>query len=80
MKKWFNNNKLYAAGAMVGAIAGYFYWQQAGCSSGTCMITSKPFNSTLYGALLGALLMGMFKKDNKKQTVKEEEKRHGHDI
>ena len=74
MKKWFNINKLYIAGAVVGAIAGYFYWQQVGCSSGTCMITSKPLNSTLYGALLGSLLFGMFKKEDKKQTLKEEEK------
>ena len=74
MKKWFNNNKLYVAGAIVGAIAGYLYWQQIGCSSGTCMITSKPLNSTIYGALMGALLLGMFKKEDKKQALKEEEK------
>jgi len=74
MKKWFNNNKLYVAGGFVGAIAGYLYWQQIGCASGTCMITSKPVNSTLYGALLGALLFGTFKKEDKRQTLKEEEK------
>jgi len=73
MKKWFNNNKLYLIGAVSGAIAGYLYWQQVGCSSGTCMITSKPVNSTLYGALMGALLLGMFKKENKKQALKEKE-------
>lgn len=74
MKKWFNNNKLYIAGALIGAIAGYFYWQQIGCSSGTCMITSKPFNSTLYGAFMGSLLLGIFKKENKREKVSEEEK------
>ncbi len=75
MKKWFNNNKLYLAGAIIGAIAGYLYWQQVGCSSGTCMITSKPINSTLYGALMGALLLGMFKKENRKQVLKDEDKK-----
>ena len=76
MKKWFKNNALYLIGAAVGAIAGYFYWQQVGCVSGTCMITSKPINSTLYGALMGSLLFGMFKKEKKKEIIKEGENNH----
>ncbi len=72
MKKWFNSNKLYLLGAFIGAIAGYLYWQQIGCASGTCMITSKPVNSTIYGALMGALLLGMFKKEKKKETLKQD--------
>lgn len=75
MKKWFNNNKLYLIGAFIGAIAGYIYWQQIGCSSGTCIITSKPFSSTVYGALMGSLIFGLFKKENKKESVSEEEKK-----
>jgi len=67
MKKWFRNNKLYLIGAAAGAVAGYLYWRQVGCSSGTCMITSRPLNSTLYGALMGALLLGIFKKETKKE-------------
>ena len=74
MKKWFNSNKLYLAGAIAGAIAGYLYWQQIGCSSGTCTITSKPLNSTIYGAVMGTLIFGLFKKEIKKQSIKEEEK------
>lgn len=70
MKKWFKNNLLYIIGAFVGAIAGYLYYHQIGCASGTCRITSKPLNSTLYGALMGSLLFGIFKKDNKKQSLK----------
>lgn len=62
---------------MLGAIAGFFYWQQIGCSSGTCMITSKPINSTIYGATMGALLLGMFKKENKNHLNKE---KNSHDI
>ena len=77
MKKWFKNNALYLIGAAVGAIAGYIYWQQVGCVSGTCTITSKPINSTLYGALMGSLLFGMFKKEKKKEIIKEGE---DHDV
>ncbi len=52
-------------GIVLGAIAGWMYWYFVGCSSGTCAITSKPTNSTLYGALMGYLVAGMFKKDVK---------------
>lgn len=76
MKKWFKNNLLYIVGAALGAIAGYIYWQQVGCASGTCMITSRPVNSTLYGALMGALLFGIFKKENKKEVIQEGEENH----
>lgn len=47
-------------GVIVGAVAGYFYYQQIGCVSGTCAITSKPLNSTLYGMLMGGLLFNLF--------------------
>lgn len=52
-------------GIVIGAIAGWLYWHFVGCSSGTCAITSKPINSTLYGALMGYLVAGMFQKDVK---------------
>jgi len=64
IKKIITNNRLLIAGAALGAIAGYLYWQQVGCSSGTCMITSKPLNSTIYGGVMGALLFTLFKKEN----------------
>ena len=65
---WIKNNLHYIIGAIAGAAAGYFYWKTFGCQSGTCMITSKPLNSTLYGALMGTLLCGIFKKENKPKT------------
>jgi uncharacterized membrane protein YeaQ/YmgE (transglycosylase-associated protein family) len=76
MKKWFKNNLWYVIGAVTGTIAGYLYWQQIGCASGTCMIISKPLNSSLYGALMGTLLFGMFKKEKKKISLKEKETDH----
>ncbi len=53
-------------GITLGAIAGFLYWNYVGCASGTCAITSKPINSTLYGALMGYLVAGMFKRNVKK--------------
>ena len=46
-------------GVLVGLITGYIYYLQIGCVSGTCSITSKPLNSTLYGGVLGGLLFNM---------------------
>jgi len=60
---WIKNNKLTLAGVVAGAIAGYLYYSYIGCASGTCAITSKPINSTLYGAMMGGLLLNMFKKE-----------------
>jgi hypothetical protein len=53
-------------GIVVGAIAGYLYYFYVGCASGTCAITSKPLNSTLYGALMGGLVFNLFVKSPKK--------------
>lgn len=47
-------------GIVVGAILGYLYYFYVGCASGTCAITSKPLNSTLYGALMGGLIFNLF--------------------
>lgn len=48
-----------AIGGVLGAIAGYLYYHFVGCASGTCAITSKPLNSTIYGMFMGGLLLDM---------------------
>ena len=53
-------------GIVVGLIAGYAYYHFVGCTSGTCAITSKPLNSTVYGGLMGGLLFNMFVTSPKK--------------
>jgi hypothetical protein len=58
--------KLTLIGIAVGAIGGYLYYYFVGCANGTCMITSSPVNSTLYGSLMGALLFNTFQKENQK--------------
>lgn len=65
MKKFVSTNILSIAGVIVGAVAGYLYYHYVGCASGTCAITSKPLNSTLYGAMMGGLLFSMLKKEEK---------------
>ncbi len=49
-------------GLIAGAIGGYLYYQQVGCLSGSCAITSNPWSSTLYGTLMGGLLFDLFRK------------------
>ncbi|MFA6060133.1 MAG: DUF6132 family protein [Taibaiella sp.] len=68
MKKFFKAHWLSMAGMVAGALAGYFYWKFVGCSSGSCAITSRPLNSSIYGAVMGGLLFSIFKK-NKKEAV-----------
>lgn len=61
MKNIIKKNILTIIGVGVGALAGYLYWLNVGCSSGTCAITSNPINSTIYGSVMGGLLLSMIK-------------------
>ncbi len=45
-----------AIGTVIGAGLGLALYRFVGCASGACPITSNPWISTLYGALMGALL------------------------
>ena len=80
MKNWINKNRLYVVGALLGALAGFLYWNFVGCTSGTCMITSKPINSTLYGATMGALLLGTFKTEKSESTASAKKENQPNDI
>ncbi|MCO6461815.1 MAG: hypothetical protein J5I59_10445 [Saprospiraceae bacterium] len=59
-------------GIFLGALAGYAYYHYVGCSTGTCFITSNPWNSTVYGALLGGLFFTGSKKNSKNNNQNEE--------
>ncbi len=69
MKKFAKKHLFTLIGVVIGAIAGYLYWKFIGCTTGSCAITSNPFNSTLYGAVMGGLLVSTFKKDKKQYDV-----------
>ncbi|MBC7451945.1 MAG: hypothetical protein H7259_10685 [Cytophagales bacterium] len=48
------------AGIIAGSIVGYAYWYFIGCASGTCAITSVWYRSTLYGSIMGGLVVSTF--------------------
>lgn len=60
-------------GVVIGAVAGFIYYRLVGCESGSCMITAHPVNSTLYGAMMGGLLVSSFKKSNQNHNNKNNE-------
>jgi len=49
-------------GGIIGGLLGFAYYRLVGCASGTCPITSNPYISTLYGAMLGLLIASGNKK------------------
>lgn len=67
---FINKNKLSIIGAILGAMGGFLYYYFVGCSNGTCAISSNPLNSTLYGAVMGSLLLNVFKKEESKTEEK----------
>ena len=72
MKNWIIQNKLYLLGAVIGALAGFIYWKNVGCLTGTCAITSSPLNSTIYFAILGSILFGLFTKQSVTTVTKKQ--------
>ena len=47
-------------GLFIGAIGGFVYYLEVGCSSGSCAISSNPYASIAWGAAMGYLLGDMF--------------------
>ena len=71
-----NMNKRYIkmlSGLGVGAVLGYAYYYYIGCASGTCAITSNPYISTAYGALIGLIFIWPGKEKPKERTVDDHE-------
>lgn len=52
-------------GLVVGAVGGYIYYIEIGCNSGSCAITSNPFMSVIWGAVIGYLVFDIFRKKPK---------------
>ena len=47
-------------GVIVGGGLGFGWYKLVGCSTGSCPLTSNPVISTIYGAVVGALVAGSF--------------------
>lgn len=72
MRNKFKKQAFIVGGFILGALAGFMYYKYIGCRGGTCAITSKPFNSSIYGAVMGSLIGSIindFKTRNKKTSI-----------
>ncbi|MCJ7449430.1 MAG: DUF6132 family protein [Bacteroidales bacterium] len=56
MKEFIKKHILVIIFSAAGALAGFLYWKFVGCLSGTCVIKSVWYLSTLYGLGLGWIL------------------------
>ena len=62
-------------GIILGAIGGYIYYVEIGCASGTCPLTSNPYGSIIWGAMIGYLFGDMFRKKKQAEENVKEKKR-----
>jgi len=51
----------FIIGAVIGGGLGFAYYKFVGCSTGACPLTSNPWISSIYGAILGLLAAGSFR-------------------
>lgn len=67
-------HKFTVLGIVLGAAGGYMYYHFIGCVTGSCPITSRPVNSTLYGAMMGWLLFSSLPSKQSKPNNNENRK------
>ena len=60
------------SGLFIGAVLGFGYYSYIGCASGTCAITSNPYISTVYGAMMGLVFAWPAKEKETKRDDGEE--------
>lgn len=61
MKAYLHRNILPITGVAIGAVGGFLYWKFVGCNHG-CAIQSNPYRMTAWGAVMGGLVLSMFRK------------------
>ena len=67
MTLFLKSHQLKIVGILVGGILGFAYYYFIGCNTGSCAITSKPINSSIYGMVMGYLMFSVFEKSNTKK-------------
>ncbi len=67
-------NKLPLLLGGIGALGGFLYWKFVGCVSGTCMIRSVWYWSTLWGMAVGYLIGDMIRDFMVKRANKKNER------
>jgi uncharacterized membrane protein YedE/YeeE len=72
--KRFLNIKTIAA-VSAGALLGFGYYYFVGCRTGSCPISGSPYISTLYGAMVGLIMV--FPSKKKKETADENNNQEG---
>lgn len=60
MKKFIQSNWGSILLGILGALGGFFYWRYIGYLTGTCVIQSTWYLSTLWGAVLGVWIGSFF--------------------
>jgi hypothetical protein len=59
MKEYIRKHIVALIFAVAGSIGGFLYWKYVGCTSGTCIIKSVWYLTTLYGLILGWVTGGL---------------------
>jgi hypothetical protein len=59
MKEFIRKHIIVIIFSIAGSIGGFLYWKFVGCLSGTCIIKSVWYLSTLYGLVLGWVVGGL---------------------
>jgi hypothetical protein len=59
MKEYIRKHIVALIFAAAGSIGGFLYWKYVGCTSGTCIIKSVWYLTTLYGLILGWVTGGL---------------------
>ena len=53
---------------ITGGLLGFAYYYFIGCNTGSCPITSNPYISTIYGAVIGLILAIPSKKSDQNEN------------